>query len=146
MKLFVDSADPTEIGACVAAKATCGVTTSAAALAEAARQAGGGPRELLRGDLRRRERPRRRRGDRRRIATTMLREARDWAAVAANVVVVLPASDAGIEVVRACAAERIRTGVGGVREPRAGAGGRARGRRLRVRAGRAAPAASTATT
>jgi len=41
-----------------------------------------------------------------------LREARAWAEVAANVVVKLPGSEAGIEVVRACAAERIRTAVG----------------------------------
>jgi len=110
VKLFVDSADPTEIGACVAAKATCGVTTSAYALAEAARQAGGGPQELLgaicgvaNGPVG--------------VVVTaadrdkMLRDARDWAAVAANVYAVLPASDDGIAVVRACAAERIGTGV-----------------------------------
>jgi transaldolase len=110
VKLFVDSADPAEIGACVAAKATCGVTTSAYALAEAARRAGGGPQELL--------------GAICGVANgpvgvvltaadrdTMLRAARDWAAVAANVFAVLPASDDGIAVVRACAAERIGTGL-----------------------------------
>jgi transaldolase len=42
----------------------------------------------------------------------MLREARGWAEVAANVVVMLPATDLGIQVVRACAAERIQTGIG----------------------------------
>src|SRR3954470_4033810 len=47
VKLFVDSADPTEIGACVAAKATAGVTTTAGRLDEAARRAGGTPRDLL---------------------------------------------------------------------------------------------------
>jgi hypothetical protein len=36
VKLFVDSADPAEIGACVAAERTSGVTTSGAALAAAA--------------------------------------------------------------------------------------------------------------
>ena len=113
VKLYVDSVDPGEIVACVAAKETSGVTTSAALLAEAARAAGRAPHDLLReicdvaggpvsvevaagADDR----------------DGMLREARAWAAVAANVVVKLPASDAGIEVVRACAAERIRTAVG----------------------------------
>ena len=40
VKLLVDSADPAEIGACVADKDTRGVTTSALSLAEAARRAG----------------------------------------------------------------------------------------------------------
>lgn len=110
VKLFVDSADPAEIGACVAAERTSGVTTSGAALAAAARQAGREPRELLgaicavvNGPVSVEVAA----GDR----DEMLREARDWAAVAAGVVVKLPATDAGLEVVRACAAERIRTGV-----------------------------------
>jgi len=110
VKLFVDSADPTEIGACVAAKATCGVTTSAFGLAEAARRTGGGPRELLAAICRVANGP---------VGVVMaaadrdslLRDAREWGAVAANVVAVLPAGDDGLEVVRACAAERIATGV-----------------------------------
>ena len=57
----------------------------------------------------------------------MLREARDWAGVAADVVVKLPVTDAGIEVVRACAAERIRDRRRRVRQPGAGAGGGAAG-------------------
>jgi transaldolase len=118
VKLFVDSADPVEIGACVAAEGTSGVTTSASLLAEAARRAGSAPRDLLReicgvangpvcvevtaaGDDR----------------DELLREARGWADVAANVVVKLPSTDVGIEVVRACAAERIRTGVGACPSP-----------------------------
>jgi len=48
VKLLVDSADPAEIGACVADKDTRGVTTSALSLAEAARRAGGSPHDLLR--------------------------------------------------------------------------------------------------
>ena len=116
MKLFVDSADPAEIGACVAAEGTSGVTTSVAALTAAAGATGREPRDLLReicavangpvsveiatGD-----------GD------DMLRAARDWAAVAANVVIKLPATDAGLEVVRACAAEGIRTGVAAFATP-----------------------------
>jgi transaldolase len=110
VKLFVDSADLTEIGACVAAKATCGVTTSASRLAEEARRAGGGPRELLAAICRVANGP---------VGVvitaadrdSLLRDAREWGAVAANVLAVLPASDDGLEVVRACAAERIGTGL-----------------------------------
>jgi transaldolase len=113
VKLFVDSADPAEIAACVAAKQTSGVTTSAARLADGARGAGTAPEELLRaicgvangpvsvvvaagGDDR----------------EGLVREARAWAAVAPDVVVTLPASTVGFEVVRACAGEGLRTGVG----------------------------------
>jgi len=110
VKLFVDSADPAEIGACVAAEGTSGVTTTGALLAAEARQAGREPGELLSAICAAANGP---------VsvevaadgADEMLRAARDWAAVAANVVVKLPATDAGLEVVRACAAERIRTGV-----------------------------------
>jgi transaldolase len=116
VKLFVDSADPGEITACVADKATCGVTISAALLADAARQAGSEPRALLRAICGVANGPvtvEVTAGDR----DDMLRAARDWAAVAAVVVVKLPFTDAGIEVVRACAAERIRTGVGACATP-----------------------------
>lgn len=110
MKLFVDSADPAEIGACVAAEGTSGVTTTVAQLAAAARQAGREPGELLGAICGVANGP---------VSVEvaaeapdgMLRAARGWAAVAANVVVKLPATDAGLEVVRACAAERIRTAV-----------------------------------
>ena len=113
VKLYVDSVDPGEIAACVAGKETSGVTTSAARLAEAAGAAGRAPHDLLREIC----------GVARGPVSVevaagaddrdgMLREARAWAAVAANVVVKLPASAAGIEVVRACAAERIPTAVG----------------------------------
>jgi transaldolase len=110
VKLFVDSADPTEIGACVVAKATCGVTTTAARLAEVARQTGGAPRDLLAAICGVANGP---------VGIVvaaadrdaMLRDARGWAAVATNVFALLPASDDGLEVVRACAADRIGTGV-----------------------------------
>jgi transaldolase len=110
VKLFVDSADPDEIGGCVADKATTGVTTSAARLAEAVQRAGGAPDERLRAICAGANGP---------VCVTvlaadrdgMLREARTWAAVAGNVVVIVPATADGIEVVRACAAAGIRTGV-----------------------------------
>jgi len=109
---FVESADPNEVTACVAARRASGVITSAALVAEAARRAGREPRDLLReicgavngpvgleiahdGDDR----------------DGMLREARDWAEAAGNVIVALPATEVGIDVIRACAAVRIRTGV-----------------------------------
>jgi transaldolase len=110
VKLFVDSADPAEIALYVAAKATCGATTSASLLAEAARRTGRQPGALLGAICAVANGPVG-------VAVTaadrgaMLRDARAWAAVAANVVAVLPASDDGVEVVRACAAERIGTGV-----------------------------------
>jgi transaldolase len=110
VKLFVHSADPTEIGACVAAKATAGVTTSAAQLEDAARRGGGTPRDLLaeicgvaNGPVCVA------------VAATdhdgILREARDWAAVADNVVVELLGTDVEIDLIRACVAARIPTGV-----------------------------------
>jgi transaldolase len=108
VKLFVDSADPAEIAACVAAKQTSGVTTSAARLAPGARTEGNGPLGEICGvangpvlvEL----------SDSGADRAGMLREARLWAQVAANVVITVPASD--IELVRACAAERIRVGAG----------------------------------
>jgi transaldolase len=110
VKLFVDSADPAEIGACVAAEGTNGVTTSVAALSAAAGEAGREPRDLLREICAVANGPvsvEVTAGD----ADGMLGAARDWATVAANVVVKLPANDAGFEVVRACTAEKIRTAV-----------------------------------
>jgi len=118
VKLFVDSVDPAEVGACVAAAGAAGATTTAARLADAARRAGAAPEVLLRaicgaasgpvsvalaGDANDRE--------------ALLREARAWAAVATGVVVELPPSDAGLAVIRACAAERIRSAVGICRSP-----------------------------
>jgi len=111
VKLFVDSVDPTEIGRCVAAKATAGVTASAALLADAARRTGGTPRELLGAIGGVANGP---------VCVTvaaadhdgMLREAREWTAVAGNVVAVLPGTPAGIQAVRACVAEGIRAAVG----------------------------------
>ncbi len=116
MKLFVDSADPAEIAACVAARGTRGVTTSGLALAEAARRTGGSAQDLLRAICGVANGPvcvAVAAGER----AAMLREARDWAAAADNVVATLPGSEAGIEVVRSCAAERIRTGVGACASP-----------------------------
>jgi transaldolase len=110
VKLFVDSADPAEIDACVAAEGTSGVTTGVAALAAAAGAAGREPRELLREICAVANGPvsvEVTAGD----AEEMLSAARDWAAVAANVVIKLPATDAGFEAVRACAAEKMRTAV-----------------------------------
>jgi transaldolase len=110
VKLFVDSPDPIEIGACVAAKATAGVTTTAARLEDAARRVGGTARDLLGAICGVANGP-----VCVAVAATdhdgILREARDWAAVAENVVVALPGTDAGIDLVRACAGARIRTGV-----------------------------------
>jgi transaldolase len=98
VRRFVDSAHPEEIRAWVAQAAASGVTVGKVAQ----------PAALLRDvcafvagpvvvDA---------------IATDrdgMLREARALAAIASNVVVRLPATVAGIDVVRACAAERIAT-------------------------------------
>ena len=98
VRRFVDSADPQEIRASVAHAAASGVTVGKPAQ----------PEVLLRDvcafvagpvvvDT---------------IATDrdgMLREARALGAIASNVVVRLPATAVGIDVVRACAAERIAT-------------------------------------
>jgi len=112
VKLFVDSVDPAEIGACVAAGAS-GATTGAALLAEAAGRAGGTPRELLRAICDAANGPVTvevaAAGDDRQA---LLSEARIWAEVAPNVVVRLPPTPIGLEIVRACAGERIRTAVG----------------------------------
>jgi transaldolase len=95
---------------------TRGVTTSALALTEAARRAGGSPHDLLRAICGVANGPvcvAVAAGDH----AVMLREVRDWAAAADNVVATLPGSEVGIEVVRACAAERMRTGVGACASP-----------------------------
>jgi transaldolase len=112
VKLFVDSADPTEIGVCVAAERTTGATTSAAHLAEAAERAGGTPRDLLRAICQVANGP---------VTVEvgaagndrdgLLAEARGWMQVAANVVVRLPPTAIGLEIVRLCAKEGIRTAV-----------------------------------
>jgi transaldolase len=118
VKLFVDSADATEIGACVAAAGTTGVITSGARLQQAAQAADRPPQELLRDICGVANGPvgvELAAGPSDREA--MLREARLWAGVAANVVVLAPAADAGLEIVRACAAERIRSGIGVGRSP-----------------------------
>jgi transaldolase len=111
VKLFVDSVDPTEIGGCVAAKATAGATTTTVLLADAARRTGASPRDLLGAISGVANGP---------VCLTvaahdhdgMLRDAREWAAAAGNVVVVLPGTPAGIEAVRACVAAGIRAAVG----------------------------------
>jgi len=113
VKLLVDSADPGEIGACVATTGTTGVVTSASMLGEAARRAGSAPDDLLRAIC----------GVANGVVAVavaaraddreaMLREARALAAVADNVVVEVPPGAAAVDVVRACAAEGIRTALG----------------------------------
>ena len=100
MRRFVDSADPEEIRACVALAAASGVIVGKVAQ----------PAALLRDvcafvagpvvvDVSATDRD------------GMLREARELAGIAANVVVRLPATAVGIDVVRACAAERIATAI-----------------------------------
>ena len=113
MKLFVDSADPAEIGACVAAAGAAGVTTSLSQLAEAARRAGAAPHDLLRAICGVANGPvavavSARADDR----AAILREARELAAVAGNVVVEVPPGPATVEIVQACAAAHIRTALG----------------------------------
>jgi transaldolase len=114
VKLFVDSADPAEIGTCVASKGTSGVITSAARLLEAARGDRDATRALLRQICGAANGP---------VGVeiaadgvgvdraALLREARGWTQVAANVVALLPDGPGAGELVRACAAEGIRTGV-----------------------------------
>ena len=118
MKLYVESVDPAEVSACVTASGTTGVATRASLLAEAAGRTGTAPEDLLRAICGVANGPvsvevAARADDR----DALLAEARGWAAVAGGVVALLPATDAGLAVVRACAAERIRTGVVGFRTP-----------------------------
>ena len=118
MKLFVDSVDPDEIGACVASAGTTGVAARATLLVEAAGRAGHAPADLLRAICAVANGP---------VCVelaapaddreALLTEARGWAAVAASVVVRLPGTDAGMEAVRACVAAGIRTAIGGCRSP-----------------------------
>jgi len=118
VKLYVESVDPAEVSACVAASGTVGVAARASLLVEAARRAGQAPDERLRAiggvangpiivELAAAADDR----------DALLGEARAWAAVGAGVVALLPATDAGLAAVRACAAERIRTGVAGFHTP-----------------------------
>jgi transaldolase len=112
VKLFVDSADPAEIGTCVASKGTSGVITTWSRLQEAARGDRDGMQALLRqicgvangpvgvelaADGADRD--------------ALLGEVRSLAQLGANVVVMLPDGPAILEALRACAAERIRAGV-----------------------------------
>jgi len=110
VKLYVESVDPAEVAACVAAKATRGVVTRASSLAEAA--AGGGTAEdVLRAVCAVANGPvfvEVAASDR----DGMLREARAWMAVASNVIATLPGSTAGIEALRVCATEGIGTALG----------------------------------
>jgi transaldolase len=110
VKLYVESGDPAEVGACVAVKATRGVVTRASWLAEAAR-AGTPAEDVLRAiggvangpvfvEVVAADRD------------AIVREARALAAVANNVVPALPATDVGVDALRALAAERIRTALG----------------------------------
>jgi len=118
VKLFVDSVDPDEISACVASAGTTGVATRASLLVDAAARAGRAPADVLRGICAVANGP---------VCVelaapaddrdALLGEARGWAAVGPGVVVRLPGTDAGLDVVRACAAEGIRTAIGGCRSP-----------------------------
>jgi transaldolase len=110
VKLYVESVDPAEVAACVAAKATRGVVTRASSLATAA-AAGGTAVDALRALCAVANGPvfvEVAAGDR----DAMMREARTWMAVAANVVAALPATDPGVEAVRALGTERIRAALG----------------------------------
>jgi len=118
VKLYVDSVDPAEISSCVAASGTTGVATRASLLGEAAGRTGKAPEDVLRAICAVANGPvivevAAGADDR----EAMLREARAFAGVGAGVVALLPATDAGLEVVRACAAEKIRTAIGGFRSP-----------------------------
>jgi transaldolase len=113
VKLFVDSTDPAEIAACVVAKQTTGVSITGRRLQQAAPGTPEGMRALLRAICGAANGP---------VTVEVgadgadrdeiLREARRWAEVAPNVVAMLPATEAGMDVLRACAGERIRAGVG----------------------------------
>jgi transaldolase len=106
VRRFVDSADPEEIRACVAQAAASGVTVGKAAQPAAllrdlcALVAGPVVVDAIAEDR-----------------DGLLREARELAGIASNVVVRLPATAAGIDVVRACAAERIATAVAACATP-----------------------------
>ena len=110
MKLFIDGADPNEIRVCVRQGLIDGVVTDRSLKAEVGRGAAGDPEALLReicglvkgpvtvgvaGEDRDR----------------MLREGRELARLAPNVVVSLPFSTEGLQAVRACANEGIKTNV-----------------------------------
>ena len=106
MRRFVESADPEEIRACIAQAAASGVTVGRTAQ----------PAALLRDvcafvagpivvDATAEDRD------------GLLREARELAGIASNVVVRLPATAAGIDALRACAAERIATAVAACATP-----------------------------
>ena len=116
MKLFLDSADPGEIRACVGEGLAQGVTVDASLLAAAASASAREPKALLAeicevvsgpvvvdvlaGDV-----------------EGMLREGRALAAVAANVVIQLPPSTDGLKVVRIFSDERTATHVSACLEP-----------------------------
>jgi transaldolase len=110
MRLFVDGADPREIRDCVARGSVEGATISLAMLARAAAAAGRDATAVLSeicsavpgpvaAEVAREAR------------AAMLREARALARLAPNIVVKLPLGAEGLEVVRACAAEGIKTHV-----------------------------------
>jgi transaldolase len=106
VRRFVDSADPEEIRACVAQAAASGAMVGRAAQPAAllrdvcAFVAGPVIVDVIAADR-----------------DGMLRETRELAGIASNVVVRLPANAAGIDVVRVCAAERIATAVAACATP-----------------------------
>jgi transaldolase len=110
MKLFIDSADPKEIRDCVEQGIIDGVTTNPSLLSKVAIASGREARAVLREicDLVR--------GPVSAEVTAedpdgMLRQGRELAALAANVVVKLPLTTEGLKVVRILAGEHIKTNV-----------------------------------
>jgi transaldolase len=110
MKLFIDSADPKEIRDCVEQGIIDGVTTNPSLLAKAVGTSGKDPRALLReicdlvkgpvsAEVTAEDRE------------EMLRQGRELAALAPNIVVKLPLTTEGLKVVRVFAGEHIKTNV-----------------------------------
>jgi transaldolase len=110
MKLFIDSADPKEIRDCVEQGIIDGVTTNPSLLAKVVGTSGKDPRALLReicdlvkgpvsAEVTAEDRE------------EMLRQGRELAALAPNIVVKLPLTTEGLKVVRVFAGEHIKTNV-----------------------------------
>jgi transaldolase len=110
MKLFIDSGDPKEIRDCVEQGIIDGVTTNPSLLAKVVGASGKDPRAVLREicDLVR--------GPVSAEVTSedreeMLRQGRELAAIASNIVVKLPLTTEGLKAVRVLAGEHIKTNV-----------------------------------
>lgn len=110
MKFFIDSADPTEIRDCVEQGVVDGVTTNPSLIAKVVSGTNRSPRDLLgeicdlvKGPVSAEVLAEDREG--------MLREGRDLAKIAPNIVVKLPLSIEGLKAVRVLANEGIKTNV-----------------------------------